>query len=672
MPNRLVNATSPYLRQHADNPVDWFEWGSDAFDLARERDVPILLSIGYAACHWCHVMAHESFEDDTTARFMNEHFVSIKVDREERPDIDGIYMEALQAMRGRGGWPLTAFLDTAGRPFFAGTYFPPDDRHGHPSFMRVLTSMHRMWTENRTTVFEHAGKLVDALQHETPIEPHEVSSTDTAQVMRSLTAQFDPVNGGFGQAPKFPQVPLLDLVAAIAATNPDEVGVQATHMLSTTLHAMASGGIYDHIEGGFARYSVDERWLIPHFEKMLYDNALLARVYLRGWQLTGDPVFQRVACETLDYMLTHLRDEGGGLWSSEDADAEGIEGKFAVWTTNELHTLLGADEMVLVRDWFGVSDGGNFEGSNHLFLAHGMPAEDPAEVQDLKKKIREARNNRVRPGVDDKVVTEWNGLAIGALAEAGAAYGIERYVDAARAIDRFISTELTVNGVLHRSARDGATSGPGFAEDYGAYACGLFSLGLATHDPAHLTRGLALVDELIDRFCDPAGGVFRTAHDGEQLIARQKPLFDNPTPSPQTLALQALTVAYALTGNERYSDAERRIWAALGPMVDDYPTAIAGALAVGLGGGSHPSQLAIVGEGAAIAPMVRTVLSNYRPWIVTATSSQTSDLALFVNRTPPADSALAFLCRDFVCELPVSDTESLARVLETDTPKASE
>ncbi|NOX24448.1 MAG: thioredoxin domain-containing protein [Actinobacteria bacterium] len=671
MPNRLVNATSPYLRQHADNPVDWFEWGPDAFALARERDVPILLSIGYAACHWCHVMAHESFEDDTTARFMNEHFVSIKVDREERPDIDGIYMEALQAMRGQGGWPLTAFLDSEGRPFFAGTYFPPTDRHGHPSFMRVLDSIHRLWVDDRTSVFDRAERLVKSLRVATPTEPFTVNAESAEHAMRALTSQFDTVHGGFGHAPKFPQAPLLELLAAIASRHTDEIGDQATHMLSTSLHAMAAGGIYDHIDGGFARYSVDEKWLIPHFEKMLYDNALLATAYLRGWQITGDNTFRRVACETLDYLLNDLRDSQGALWSSEDADAEGIEGKFAVWTMEELEILLTPEEVVLAGEWFGVSAGGNFEGSNHLFLPNGMPAQDPAAVQDMKEKLRNARNDRVRPGVDDKIVTEWNGLAISALAEVGSAFGVDRYIAAAREIDQFITSKLMVDGVLHRSGRADATSGPGFAEDYGAYACGLFSLGVATHDPTYAQRGITLVDDLIDRFADQNAGVFRTAHDAEQLITRQKPLFDNPTPSPQTLALKALTIAHALTGDERYRGARSGIWASLGPMVQSYPTAIAGALAVGIGFGNETAQLAIVGTDDAVDKMVAAVLGRFRPWIVTGASSSVSDLPLFADRPPPPESAQAFLCHDFVCDLPVSDTDDLIRVLEASLPKAS-
>jgi uncharacterized protein len=671
MPNKLSKATSPYLLQHADNPVEWFEWGEAAFTAARERDVPILLSIGYAACHWCHVMAHESFEDDTTARFMNEHFVNIKVDREERPDIDGIYMEALQAMRGQGGWPLTAFLDTDARPFFAGTYFPPDDRHGHPSFMRVLDSMRRMWAEDRATLFTQATKLVDALNQTSPVTPFALDQSDTVRIMGALTSQFDSLHGGFGRAPKFPQVPLLDLLAAIAATNDDETGEQATQMLSATLHAMASGGIYDHIDGGFARYSVDERWLIPHFEKMLYDNALLARAYLRGWQLTGDPVFRRVATETLDYMLSDLWDSGGALWSSEDADAEGVEGKFAVWPIDELEQLLTSDEMVLARHWFGVTDPGNFEGANHLFLPHGMPTEDPITVRELKDKLRTARNDRPRPGIDDKIVTEWNSLAMAALAEAGAAFGVDRYIEAALAIDRFITNELTVDGVVHRAGRGGDTSGPGFAEDYGAFACGLFRLGLATHDPTYTARGLELVDELIRRFADADGGMFRTAHSSEQLIARQKPLFDNPTPSAQTLALQALTEAYALTGDELFADATEGVWAGLGSIARHHPSAVAGALAVGIGGGSYPAQLAIVGGHDAVREFVQIVLRSFRPWIVAAASSRVSNIPLFTERIPPADSATAFLCHDFVCDLPVSDTDGLTRILEASRPKVS-
>ena len=672
MSNRLANATSPYLRQHKDNPVDWFEWGEDAFDEARARDVPVLLSVGYAACHWCHVMAHESFEDASTAAVMNKNFVNIKVDREERPDIDGIYMEALQAMSGHGGWPMTMFLDADGRPFFAGTYFPPTDRSGHPSFRRVLDATYRMWTENRSAVIEQAGKLVKALQIQPPPAAINDSAVDTVALMGILVRRFDSTNGGFGGAPKFPQVPMLDLLAAIAATDGTKTDSQAMSMLSKTLHTMAASGLNDHIDGGFARYSVDEQWRIPHFEKMLYDNALLANIYLAGWQLTGDEVFRRVCMDTLDYMLTDLRDPSGALWSSEDADAQGVEGRFALWSIEELRLLLSDQELDLSRTWFGVTDGGNFEGMNHLYLPHGMPAEDPEEVSSLRATLKETRDKRVRPGVDDKIVTEWNCLAMRSLAQAGAAFGERKYVDAAESICTFIRDHLTVAGSLQRSARGGRTSGPAFAEDFGAYAGGLFAVALATHNPAYYDSGLEAVDELIDRFVDPHGGVYRTAHDGEDLIVRQKPLFDNPTPSPQTLALDAITTAYALTGRPRYAEALAGVRRTLGSIMADYPTAAAGAMAIMVGSGDNPAQLALVGNHHGVSEMLSSVLSEFRPWIVIAATSQESQLELFADRMPPPGLALGYLCHDFVCELPVDSAQALHKVLAAAAPKASE
>ena len=662
MPNRLVDATSPYLLQHAENPVDWHEWGDEPFAIARLRDLPVLLSVGYSACHWCHVMAHESFEDATTAAYMNEHFVSIKVDREERPDIDRIYMDAVQAMTGQGGWPMTVFMTPDARPFFAGTYYPREPRGHYPTFMQVMSSIIDAWRGRRDDIEGQADRLTDAVNQILPASKLTAESDellDNATV--AVLAKHDGEYGGFGGAPKFPQAPTLELLARSIALRPDGPHAdRARHALDLTLGRMADGGIYDHLGGGFARYAVDRVWLVPHFEKMLYDNALLARIYLRAWQLLERPRFREIATETLDYLLNDLRDPAGGIHSAEDADSDGVEGKFYVFTRAEFDTILGGDAE-LIADLYGVTADGNFEGANILHRPesldaiaqrHGMTLDELATRRAAADDVlRSHRSARVRPGRDDKIVTAWNGLAMRALAEAGAILGSDRYLDAARQLAHFATTQLrTPAGRLVRSWRNGRRGVPGFCDDYGALATGLYTLYQATGDEQWFVEAERLTVEMVDLFSDESGmGFFATGHDSEALIARPKNLMDNPTPSDNALAAEALSMHAAFTADV---DATERIGG-----IGQYPTAAGHLIAVLA---SVPmKEVAITGTPQQRAPFERIVWGRFRPDCAMATGAgDRSVVPLLDGRTPASDGARAFVCRSFVCDLPTTSVET--------------
>ncbi|MGH8875438.1 MAG: thioredoxin domain-containing protein, partial [Acidimicrobiia bacterium] len=469
MPNRLADATSPYLLQHADNPVDWYPWGEEAFTKARVEDKPVLLSVGYSSCHWCHVMAHESFEDPETALVMNELFVSIKVDREERPDVDSVYMEVVQAATGRGGWPMTIWLTPDGRPFYAGTYFPPEDRHGMPSFRRVMAAVAEAWAERREGISEQADRLTEAISQSLPPADHLPGPEALSEAYRALEREYDPVNGGFGGAPKFPQQPVLDFLLRIHAA---PWAPQAGRMVARTLLNMARGGIHDHLGGGFSRYSVDSGWLVPHFEKMLYDNAQLARLYLWGWRELGVEEFRGVAIATIEYLVRDLVHPDGGFFAAEDADSEGVEGKFYVWSREEFLETAGPEDGPVAAAFYGVTAEGNFEGATILHQARTLDevaeqaqmsnGETAAAIERASRRLLAARSVRVRPGLDDKVVASWNGLTIRALAEAGAALDEPRYLEAARRCARFVLEELVDGqGRLLRSWPIGRAGVPG-------------------------------------------------------------------------------------------------------------------------------------------------------------------------------------------------------------------
>jgi uncharacterized protein len=651
MPNRLASETSPYLLQHAGNPVDWYPWGEEAFARARAEDKPVLVSIGYAACHWCHVMAHESFEDPEVALVMNTHFVCVKVDREERPDVDAIHMDAVQAMTGRGGWPLNAFLTPAGVPFLAGTYFPPTARPGLPSWRDVLVGVWNAWTTQRAEIEQAAESNVPRLQGARFMQAPEGEVTDAvpASAVAALRRQFDETHGGWGGAPKFPAASVIEFLLARGEV---EMPLQ-------TLRRMASGGIYDQVGGGFARYSVDARWIVPHFEKMLYDNALLARAYLHAFQVSGEPLFRRVCEETLDWAMRELRQDEGGFASSLDADSEGVEGKFYVWTLDELHAVLGRDLADVAARAFGATAAGNFEGSNILVRA----TSDPPELAEIKRRLLAARAARVRPALDDKRLTSWNALMIGALADAGAALERADYVAAAVACARFIERELRdADGRLLRTFNRGQAKLPAYLEDHAHLLEAYLTLYEATFDAEWFERAVGLADELLERFHDPErGGFFSVADDHPGLIARRKDLEDAPIPSGGSAACLGLLRLARLTGSARYEDAARSLIRLVHALAPQYPMAfghVLQAIDFALG---PVREVALAGED--VAPLARVVRGGYFPFVVLAGGE--GDIPLLAGRTPVDGQAAAYVCERFTCRLPVTSSEELAKSLHS-------
>jgi uncharacterized protein len=658
MPNRLAESTSPYLLQHKDNPVEWHEWGEEAFSEARRRDVPVLLSVGYAACHWCHVMAHESFEDEETAAEMNRLYVNVKVDREERPDVDSIYMEAVQTMTGQGGWPMTVWLTPDGRPFYAGTYFPDTDRRGMPSFRTVMRGVSDAWENRRDEVLGQSSRLTEAISRQIPGTENDPGTEVLARGYEALAASFDPINGGFGAAPKFPQEPELDFLLRV---HTEPWADRAGHMLKVTLSEMADGGIHDQIGGGFARYSVDAQWLVPHFEKMLYDNAQLARIYLWAGIDLEEPRFVDVARSTLGYLLGGLRHREGGFFSAEDADSEGVEGKFYVWTTQELERALGREDGAEAARFFGATSHGNFEGSNILY----RPTDEPwtERIESIKARLEERRASRVRPGLDDKVVASWNGLAIRALAEAGAALGDAGYLEAARVTARFVLDHMVVDGILRRSWREGQAGGPGFLEDHAAMGLGLFALYAATGEHEWYQSAVKLTLAMSKRFADPDGGFFDTPIDGESLIKRPKSLADNPLPSGNGMAAEALLVMSAYTGDAKLRDLAASTLRGAGMLMERYPSMVGHHLAV-LHSLLSGRELAIVGP--QWPELARVYWSRYRPAVVLAVSLDGKEpVPLLEGRSKPGET-LAYLCEQHVCALPTADRDALANQLRAD------
>ncbi|MDQ3643583.1 MAG: thioredoxin domain-containing protein, partial [Actinomycetota bacterium] len=578
--NRLADETSPYLQQHKDNPVDWYPWGDEAFARAKDEDKPILLSIGYAACHWCHVMAHESFEDPEAAAVMNELFVNVKVDREERPDVDAIYMEAVQALSGHGGWPMTVFLTPDGRPYFGGTYYPKTSRHGLPSFTEVCRAMAQVWAERRDDALTQAGELTAALGRAAEITPTGAPLPGPEALVsarNTLLSRFDNRWGGFGPAPKFPQPDLLELLLRAHARDGN---ADTLAMVTVTLDAMAAGGMYDHLGGGFSRYSTDPQWLVPHFEKMLTDQALLTAAYLHTWQVTGEDRYRQVMAETIDYVRRDLRHPEGGFFSSEDADSEGVEGKFYVWSEAELRELLGdrADEAIA---WWGVTPGGNFEGSNILHRPVRGELARSAAVEEARAILFEAREKRVRPGLDDKVLTEWNGLFIAALAQAGAAMGRDDWLADARLAAEFLLANLRRPDGRWLRAWQGGKPGRhlAFAADYAAVVDAFTRLAEATGQARWIAEARTAADAMLELFWDDgAGGLFTNGSDAEALITRSKDLIDNAVPSANGNAAQALLRLGALVGEGYYTQRGEDILRLLAGMAGQHPTAFSRAL----------------------------------------------------------------------------------------------
>ena len=653
--NRLADQTSPYLRQHADNPVDWYPWGEEAFAIARERDRPVMLSVGYSACHWCHVMAHESFEDTETAEVINELFVNVKVDREERPDVDALYMDAVQSMTGHGGWPMTVFLTPTGEPFFGGTYFPKHGRAGMPSFVDLCRAVDDAWRTRRSELQVQAGRMADALRQSAlaPGDADLLGVEALGDAAAALRTQFDPDWGGFGRAPKFPQTMSHELLLRVH----DRTGeASLLDMVTTSLDAMASGGMYDHVGGGFARYSVDAFWMVPHFEKMLYDQALLARVYLHAWQVTGAPRYRQVLGETIGYVQRDLAAPGGGCFSAEDADSEGEEGRFYVWRPEEIRAACGEDDEAAAAavEWYGVSAAGNFEGSNILHRPRRGDLLRPPAVERARQALFSAREARVRPGLDDKVLTEWNGLFLATLAEAAGATGDERWRAAAVQLAEFLLANLRgPEGRWLRSWQAGVGARHlAFAADHAALVDGFTRLAECTGQARWMHEAGAVADALLELFWDDEhGGVFTTGHDAEALVARQKDLLDNATPSANGAAAQALTRLGALTGEERYRAAAEAIVRLLASPAGDHPTAFTHLLgAVDLLSGPV-TEVAVVGERA---DLVAAVQRRFRPRSVLAWGEPYAS-PLWDGRRPGS----AYVCRDFACQQPVSTVDAL-------------
>jgi uncharacterized protein YyaL (SSP411 family) len=682
VPNRLADAISPYLLQHADNPVDWWSWGEDAFAEARRRDVPILLSVGYAACHWCHVMAHESFEDPTTAALMNARFVSIKVDREERPDVDSVYMAATQALTGQGGWPMTVFLDHDGRAFHAGTYFPPEPRHGMPSFGQVLAGVAHTWATNRPLVRAAADQLEAALARHAAVQPVVPVAeggaalpgpTELGAAVERLAREFDPVRGGFGGAPKFPPSLVVAFLLRAHALGPQaSQGPDALRMAAATMERMARGGMYDQLAGGFARYSVDADWVVPHFEKMLYDNALLLRAYLHWWRATDDPLARRIVEETAEFLLDELRTPEGGFASALDADADGREGSAAVWTPAQLVDVLGAQDGAWVASLCGVSAQGTFEHGTSVLQLRRDP-DDAARWARCRTALLRARRDRPQPARDDKVVAAWNGLAIAALAEAGALLSRPEWLGAARACaDLLLDLHRDpTSGRLVRVSRAGvaAAHAPGVLEDHADVAEGLLALFQVTGEVRWFQAAQEQLGIVLARFADGEGGFHDTADDAPALVQRPVDPTDGVTPAGWSAAAHALLTSAALGGPAQHREVAERALLRLLPMARRAPRftgwtwAALAALAAG------PVQVAVVlpagtpllgADGVPAEPLHRAALAAASPGLVVAAGPAGARVpGLLADRVPVDGRPAAYPCRGFVCDLPVTDPDQL-------------
>jgi uncharacterized protein YyaL (SSP411 family) len=677
--NNLINETSPYLLQHAHNPVDWYPWGEAALNRARTEDKPILLSIGYSACHWCHVMEHESFENEEIARLMNENFVNIKVDREERPDLDQIYMNAVQMMTGHGGWPMTMFLTPAGVPFYGGTYFPPSDRYNMPGFPRILASVAEAYRSQPDQVANTATAMLGELRRvglaESSQDVSSIELTDSA--FRRVSANYDRANGGFGGAPKFPPAMNLEF---LLHTHHRTGSVEALGMVEHTARKMAEGGMYDQLGGGFHRYSVDAKWLVPHFEKMLYDNALLSRMYLHLYQVNRNPDARRIAEETLDYVVREMTDAAGGFYSSQDADSEGEEGKFFVWSRVEVLEALGEGDGKLFCDYFDVTQAGNFEGQNILHIT--LSLQDIADrnkisVEELRtilnrgrQKLFALREQRIKPGRDEKVLTAWNGLMLAGFAEASAILDRPDYRKIAEANARFLLDRLQKDGLLLRTYKDGQAKLNGYLEDYACLIDGLISLYEATGELTWIRSAVSLADKMIEQFWDDnEGGFFFTGKSHEQLIVRSKEFMDNATPSGNSIATLSLLRLGLLTGNDDYRRRATAVLRLLADQIRRYPSAFGFALKALDFYLDSPLEVVLVGTSdPRLDQLIRTVWQTYLPNRVIALCREDHDQAealipLFTGRNTLDTEPTAFVCQSNTCQQPVHISEELAKQL---------
>jgi uncharacterized protein YyaL (SSP411 family) len=681
MANRLANETSPYLLQHKDNPVDWYPWGEEALGRARDEDRPILLSVGYSACHWCHVMERESFEDGETARMMNEHFVNIKVDREERPDIDSIYMAAVQALTRHGGWPMTVFLTPEGVPFYGGTYFPPVPAHGMPSFQQLLLSIADAYENRREEVLESAGSVRDFLRASTVAAMPEAEAAGTGLLdlaAGTLLSQLDRRFGGFGAAPKFPQAMNLEVLLRHHHRTGDRSALDGVEM---TLRRMAEGGIYDQLGGGFARYSVDAYWLVPHFEKMLYDNALLSRLYLETYQATGDAFYRRIAEETLDYVLRDMTSGEGGFYSAEDADSEGVEGKFYVWTPEELESVLGPEEASLAARYWDVTERGNFEGKNILHVPRppevvaeefGLSPEELQErIGEIRGRLYAAREERVRPGRDEKILAAWNGLMLRSFALAARVTGREDYREAAVRNATFIVEKMKEGGRIHRSYKDGRARFNGYLEDYAMVADGLVAVYEATFEARWLVEADALMDAVSELFWDEERRTFYdTPADHEELVTRPRDVYDNAAPSGTSVATEVLLKLSLFLDRADYRQRAEDILGGLAGGMEKIPGAFGRLLCALDFSTSEPREVAVVGvpEATDTRALLDEVYSAYLPNKIVAGRGPEDDEAgglipLLAQRTARDNKATAYVCIHYACQAPTTDPQELATQL---------
>ena len=680
--NRLAKEKSPYLLQHGHNPVDWYPWGDEAFKKAKEEDKPIFLSIGYSTCHWCHVMERESFEDEEIAKYLNEHFVAIKVDREERPDIDQIYMAFVQDLTGHGGWPLSAFLTPELKPFHGGTYFPPKRRGNMPGFLELLQEMVNVWTNKR----DHVNQVATARTERVKLYTENVIEGDVAEealdkAYGDLKSSFDSTYGGFGRAPKFPQSTVLSFLLRHHRRNS---GGEALKMVETTLEMMYRGGMYDHLGGGFHRYSTDARWLVPHFEKMLYDNSLLARTYIEAYQVTGKEIYAQVARETLDYILSDMTHPEGGFYSAEDADSEGEEGLFYVWTQAELMEILGDKKAKLIGQYYGVTEGGNFEhGKSILHLpVHPDAFLEKAGVDkkewegilsESKKALLEVRSKRIRPGRDDKIITAWNGLMISAMAQGYQVLGDERYREAARRASDFILKNLVEDGRLLRRHREESDI-PGYIDDYAFLQMGLLDLYEATFDARYFQEAVRLANEMVRLFWDEEGkGFFFTGEDGEKLIARPKEIADGAIPSGNAVAVLNLLRLGEWTSDAQWRERAETTIRTFGAQIDRVPRAFAQTLCAIDFLRDTPKEIVLAGdpESAGMAALLKTIHGRFIPNKVIALVPAGDDGASLVklmpmlkDRTPLEGKPTAYVCENYACKLPTNDPVTLAEQLK--------
>ncbi len=665
MSNHLANESSPYLLQHAENPVEWYPWGEEAFNRARKENKPVLLSIGYSACHWCHVMAHESFENEAIARLMNEHFINIKVDREERPDIDSVYMDAVQAMTGGGGWPLTVFLTPERNPYYGGTYFPPEDRQGMPGFSKVLLAMANAYHNRTDDVERTADRIAQTLSRKA--QSISFSGVLTARTMEIgfiiLERSFDYSHGGFGKAPKFPQPGLIEFLLRHSLRSKDP---KVLRIAKFTLEKMAKGGIYDQIGGGFHRYSTDERWLVPHFEKMLYDNALLSRLYLHAYRLDGNPLFLSIAEGTLDYVLREMTGKNGGFYSAQDADSEGVEGKYYVWSAQEFADVLGKEMSGRAGAYFGVTDEGNFLGKNILYIADDTTA-DIELIKKAGERLLKERRKRVMPARDEKVLASWNGLMLASMAEAAFVLGREDYLAAALKNGTFIADAMVKDGYLYHVYKDDITKLDGYLQDYAFVIDGMLNLHRATFGGKWLTLAVNLAERMIEQFWDENKKIFYdTGKRHEDLMLRPASIVDNIMPAGASSATQVLLELAALTGKPAWNDIAEKSLKSIGPMMAQHPLNFSFWLCTLDFFMEGPQEVAMIGprNDRATLDLIQTLNSKWYPRMVVAArdpddTSPAEKIALLENRDMLGGRPTVYVCKKHVCKSPVTDPSAL-------------